>query len=216
MAEIRLSKLTKQFSIGLSKLVEFLNDHGIPAEMNPNAKISDEYLPLIEAHFGEDLKLKRDSERVTIRLKEIIEMGSQLKRQETLNSTSHTAAEANENKDNESSSSISDAWEDIVKIHESNSTVVGTVLRRYLHGLIVDIKGFEAKLPTQNICDSEDELDGYIGQTLDLKVIRIFNDTKSAIVSQRVPKRPVKPHNPEEKFERPVLCRFWRKIGQQA
>ena len=68
MAEIRLSKLTKQFSIGLSKLVEFLNEHGIPAEMNPNAKISDEHLPLIEAHFGEDLKLKRDSERVTIKL----------------------------------------------------------------------------------------------------------------------------------------------------
>ncbi|MBE6240695.1 MAG: translation initiation factor IF-2 [Bacteroidales bacterium] len=79
MAEIRLSKLTKQFSIGLARLVDFLNEKGADVEMNPNAKISDEYLPAIEAKFGEDQKLKADSEKVTIKLKEIIEMGSKKK-----------------------------------------------------------------------------------------------------------------------------------------
>ena len=79
MAEIRLSKLTKQFSIGLARLVEFLNEKGANVDMNPNAKISDEYLPAIEAKFGEDQKLKKDSEKVTIKLKEIIEMGSKKK-----------------------------------------------------------------------------------------------------------------------------------------
>ena len=79
MAEIRLSKLTKQFSIGLARLVDFLNEKGANVEMNPNAKISDEYLPAIEAKFGEDLKLKKDSEKVTIKLKEIIEMNSKKK-----------------------------------------------------------------------------------------------------------------------------------------
>ena len=79
MAEIRLSKLTKQFSIGLARLVEFLNEKGANVEMNPNAKVSDEYLPAIEAKFGEDQKLKKDSEKVTIKLKEIIEMGSKKK-----------------------------------------------------------------------------------------------------------------------------------------
>ena len=79
MAEIRLSKLTKQFSIGLQRLVDFLNEKGANVEMNPNAKVSDEYLPAIEAKFGEDLKLKKDSEKVTIKLKEIIEMGSKKK-----------------------------------------------------------------------------------------------------------------------------------------
>ena len=79
MAEIRLSKLTKQFSIGLQRLVEFLNEKGAGVDMNPNAKVSDEYLPALEAKFGEDLKLKRDSEKVTIKLKEIIEMGSKKK-----------------------------------------------------------------------------------------------------------------------------------------
>ena len=79
MAEIRLSKLTKQFSIGLQRLVDFLNEKGANVDMNPNAKISDEYLPAIEAKFGEDQKLKKDSEKVTIKLKEIIEMGSKKK-----------------------------------------------------------------------------------------------------------------------------------------
>ncbi|MBO5418561.1 MAG: translation initiation factor IF-2 [Bacteroidales bacterium] len=79
MAEIRLSKLTKQFSIGLQTLVDFLNEKGAGVDMNPNAKISDEYLPAIEAKFGEDLKLKKDSEKVAIKLKEIIELGSKKK-----------------------------------------------------------------------------------------------------------------------------------------
>ena len=79
MAEIRLSKLTKQFSIGLQRLVDFLNEKGANVEMNPNAKVSDEFLPAIEAKFGEDQKLKADSEKVTIKLKEIIEMGSKKK-----------------------------------------------------------------------------------------------------------------------------------------
>ena len=79
MAEIRLSKLTKQFSIGLQRLVDFLNEKGANVEMNPNAKVSDEYLPAIEAKFGEDQKLKEDSEKVTIKLKEIIELGSKKK-----------------------------------------------------------------------------------------------------------------------------------------
>ena len=80
MAEIRLSKLTKQFSIGLARLVDFLNEKGANVEMNPNAKVSDEFLPAIEAKFGEDLKLKKDSEKVTIKLKEIIELGSKKKK----------------------------------------------------------------------------------------------------------------------------------------
>ena len=79
MAEIRLSKLTKQFSIGLARLVDFLNEKGANVEMNPNAKVSDEFLPAIEEKFGEDLKLKKDSEKVTIKLKEIIEMGTKKK-----------------------------------------------------------------------------------------------------------------------------------------
>jgi len=79
MADIRLSKITKQFNIGLSTLVDFLSGKGVEVEMNPNAKISDEYLPAIMEKFGEEQKLKQDSEKVAIKLKEIIEMGSRKK-----------------------------------------------------------------------------------------------------------------------------------------
>ncbi|MGN0188958.1 MAG: translation initiation factor IF-2 [Candidatus Cryptobacteroides sp.] len=82
MAEIRLSKLTKQFNIGLSTLVEFLSSKGLEVEMNPNAKISDKYLRDLEAKFGEEQKLKQDSEKVAIKLKEIIELGSKKKNQD--------------------------------------------------------------------------------------------------------------------------------------
>ncbi len=79
MAEIRLSKLTKEFNIGLQTLVDFLNEKGAGVDMNPNAKISDSFLPAIEAKFGDEQKLKQDSEKVAIKLKEIIEMGSKKK-----------------------------------------------------------------------------------------------------------------------------------------
>ena len=84
MAEIRLSKLTKQYSIGLARLVNFLNEQGACVEMNPNAKVSDKYLPLIEDRFGDDITtLRRDAHKVTIKLKEIIEMGARTKAQAT-------------------------------------------------------------------------------------------------------------------------------------
>ena len=79
MAEIRLSKLTKQFNIGLQTLVDFLKEKGAEVEMNPNAKISDSYLPAIESKFGDEQKLKQDSEKVAIKLKESIEMGAKKK-----------------------------------------------------------------------------------------------------------------------------------------
>lgn len=49
MAEIRLSKLIKQFRVGLAQLVAVLNDAGCSVEPNPNAKISDEWLPVLRA-----------------------------------------------------------------------------------------------------------------------------------------------------------------------
>ena len=82
MAEIRLSKLTKQFNIGLQTLVDFLNEKGAGVDMNPNAKISDSFLPAIESKFGDEQKLKQDSEKVAIKLKEIIELGSKKKTEE--------------------------------------------------------------------------------------------------------------------------------------
>ena len=82
MAEIRLNRLTKQFNIGLQTLVDFLNGKGAELEMNPNAKVSDKFLPDLEKAFGSDAKAKEDSDKVQIKLKEIIEKGSKKKEEE--------------------------------------------------------------------------------------------------------------------------------------
>ena len=82
MAEIRLNKLTRQFNVGLQTLVDFLNGKGANLEMNPNAKVSDEYIPDLEKAFGGDAKAKEDSERVQIKIKEIIEKGTKKKEDE--------------------------------------------------------------------------------------------------------------------------------------
>ena len=49
MAEVRLSKLMKQFNVGLARLVSFLNDAGCPVEENPNAKIDYKWIEVIAA-----------------------------------------------------------------------------------------------------------------------------------------------------------------------
>ncbi len=75
MAEIRLSKLAKQFGIGTSTLVDFLLSQNVQVENNPNAKVSDEYLPKIEMKFGSDLKAKEEAEKVGTKIKEMIDGG---------------------------------------------------------------------------------------------------------------------------------------------
>ena len=82
MAEIRLNKLTRQFNIGLQTLVDFLNEKGAGVELNPNAKVSDEYLPAIEKKFGDDLKAKQEAEKRDIKMKEIIERNTRKQQNE--------------------------------------------------------------------------------------------------------------------------------------
>ena len=72
MAEIRINRLLKQFNIGLGDLVEFLHKQGVDVDENPNAKVSDEYLPAIEKQFGKDLEALRQAEKVDIKLNEIL------------------------------------------------------------------------------------------------------------------------------------------------
>ena len=56
--------------------MDFLISKGVEVEANPNAKISDDLLPQIEKQFGKDLELKQASEKVDIKLNEILEKTS--------------------------------------------------------------------------------------------------------------------------------------------
>lgn len=73
MADIRLSKIIRQYNIGLDILVDFLHKQGVDVEANPNAKVSDELLPAIGKQFGKDLELKKAAEKVDVKITEIIE-----------------------------------------------------------------------------------------------------------------------------------------------
>ena len=83
MAEIRLNKIIKEFNIGIQSLVSFLKSKGVDVEENnPNAKISDTYLPAIKQQFGKDLAMKQEAEKVDIHLNEILEKTSKKQQEE--------------------------------------------------------------------------------------------------------------------------------------
>ena len=73
MADIRISKLLRQFNIGLDDLVDFLQKQGAEVEANPNAKVSEEFLPALNKQFGKDLELKQAADKVEVKITEILE-----------------------------------------------------------------------------------------------------------------------------------------------
>ena len=73
MAEIRLNKIIRTYNIGLQNLIDFLVKKGVEVEANPNAKIPDTLLPDIEKQFCKDKELKNASEKVDVKLNEILE-----------------------------------------------------------------------------------------------------------------------------------------------
>ena len=81
MAEIRLNKIMRQFNIGLSNLVDFLQGKGVEVDANPNAKVSEELMPEIEKAFGKDLEAKKAAEQVDIKISEILEKSGKKKKE---------------------------------------------------------------------------------------------------------------------------------------
>ncbi len=74
MAEIRINKLIKKYNIGLDILVDFLKKQGAEVEEgNPNAKVSDEYLPALDRQFAKDRAMREAAEKEDIKLADILE-----------------------------------------------------------------------------------------------------------------------------------------------
>ncbi len=74
MAEIRINKLIKKYNIGLDILVDFLKKQGAEVEEgNPNAKVSDEYLPVLDRQFAKDRAMREAAEKEDIKLADILE-----------------------------------------------------------------------------------------------------------------------------------------------
>ena len=62
---IRLSKVAKDFNVGIQTLVDSLQRKGMAVENNPNTKISDEQYSLLVKEFSKDKNLKIESDRIS-------------------------------------------------------------------------------------------------------------------------------------------------------
>lgn len=62
---IRLSKVAKEFNVGLNHVVEYLESKGVKVDSNPNAKISQEIYTLLQDKYQPDRLAKLDAQEVT-------------------------------------------------------------------------------------------------------------------------------------------------------
>ena len=66
MALKRLSKVAREFNVGISTIVEFLNKKGIQdIEANPNTKISEDIYSMLDKEYSKDVTVKKESEKVS-------------------------------------------------------------------------------------------------------------------------------------------------------
>ncbi len=60
----RLSKIAKEFNVGIHTIVDFLQKKGMEVSSNPNTKISPETYDLLLKEYSSDIDLKKDSEKL--------------------------------------------------------------------------------------------------------------------------------------------------------
>ncbi|MCF8335099.1 MAG: translation initiation factor IF-2 [Bacteroidales bacterium] len=60
----RLSKVAKEFNVGIHTLVDFLNKKGYDIDTNPNAKVSPEQYELLLKEYSSEIDVKRQSEKI--------------------------------------------------------------------------------------------------------------------------------------------------------
>ena len=65
---IRLSKLAREYNVGIHTIVEFLHKKGFhDIDTNPNTKISPEAVHLIEKEYKSDISIKKESEKISLK-----------------------------------------------------------------------------------------------------------------------------------------------------
>lgn len=65
---VRLSKIAREFNVGIATIVEFLREKGIKISTDPNAKLSDEDYALVAKEFSSDSEVKKESILVDLKL----------------------------------------------------------------------------------------------------------------------------------------------------
>jgi translation initiation factor IF-2 len=64
---IRLSKLAREFNVGIHTIVEFLHKKGFDIDSNPNTKVDEVALQLLEKEYKIDVTLKKESEKISLK-----------------------------------------------------------------------------------------------------------------------------------------------------
>ena len=77
-------------------------------------------------------------------------------------------------------------WERITKSFETGEVLQGRCLRRIKGGLVVDLLGIDAFLPGSQIdVKPVRDFDAFIGQMLDLKVVKVNHPSENVVVSHK-------------------------------
>ncbi len=64
---VRLSKLAREFNIGISTIVDFLKHKGIEVDSNPNSKVTPEAYDLLMKEYSNEKTFKKESEKISLR-----------------------------------------------------------------------------------------------------------------------------------------------------
>lgn len=63
----RLSKIAREFNVGISTIVDFLQGKGETIDSNPNTKVTTEQYDMLLKEYSSDLTIKKESEKVNLR-----------------------------------------------------------------------------------------------------------------------------------------------------
>lgn len=63
----RLSKVARDFNVGISTIVDFLHKKGFDIGSDPNSKITDDAFTLLEKEYKGDISLKKESEKINLK-----------------------------------------------------------------------------------------------------------------------------------------------------
>lgn len=63
----RLSKVAKEFNVGISTIVEFLHKKGVEVDSNPNTKINDDIFDILVKEYSSEIHVKKESEKISLK-----------------------------------------------------------------------------------------------------------------------------------------------------
>jgi small subunit ribosomal protein S1 len=78
-------------------------------------------------------------------------------------------------------------WENLINKHQNDEMIKGRIVRRIKGGFVVDLGGVDAFLPGSQVdVKPIRDFDAFVGQDLDLKIVKVNEMRKNIVVSRRI------------------------------